>query len=76
MLSTGRIADGLCRYFDDAQQSGVPADKAVVALHISAIGRTARDPDALSHMNDVVARELSALAGKKLTEARRAARNS
>lgn len=76
MLSTGRIADGLCRYFDDAQQGGVPADKAVVALHVSAIGRTARDPDALSHMNDVVARELSALAGKKLAEARRAARNS
>src|SRR6202044_890640 len=23
MLSTGRIADGLCRYFDEAHQSGV-----------------------------------------------------
>jgi hypothetical protein len=76
MLSTGRIADGLCRYFDDARQAGVPPDGAVVALHVSAIGRSARDPDALSHMNDVVARELSALAGKKLAEARKAVRNS
>jgi hypothetical protein len=76
MLSTGRIADGLCRYFDDAAQSGVPPDAAVVALHISAIGRTARDPDALSHMNDMVAKELSALAAHKLSESRRAAKNS
>ena len=40
-------------------QAGVPPDTAVVALHVSAIGRTARDPDALSQMNDVVARELA-----------------
>jgi hypothetical protein len=70
MLSTGRIADGLCRYFDDAHQSGVPLDHAVVALHISAIGRTARDTDALSHMNDVVAKELAGLAARKLAESR------
>ena len=71
MLSTGRIADGLCRYFDEAAQSGMPPDAAVVALHISAIGRTARDPDALSHMNDMVAKELSVLATHKLSEAGR-----
>jgi hypothetical protein len=76
MLSTGRIADGLCHYFDDAAQSGVLPDTAVVALHVSAIGRTARSTDAMSHMNDVVAKELAALAGKKLAEARRTARNS
>ena len=76
MISTGRIADGLCHYFDEAHQAGVAPDAAVVALHISAIGRTARNTDALSHMNDMVAKELSALAGKKLAEARRASRNS
>jgi len=76
MLSTGRIADGLCRYFDEAAQSGVPPDAAVVALHVSAVGRTARDPDVLSHMNDVVAKELSALAAYKLSESRKAAKNS
>ena len=71
MLSTGRIANGLCRYFEDAALAGVPPDPAVVSLHVSAIGRAARDPDARSRMNDMVARELSALAGKKLAEARR-----
>jgi hypothetical protein len=70
MLSTGRIADGLCRYFDEAAQGGMPPDAAVVALHVSAIGRTARDTDARSHMNDVVARELSVLAAHKLSEGR------
>ena len=76
MMSTGRIADGLCRYFDDAHQAGVRPDAAVVALHVSAIGRTARDTDMLSHMNDVVAQELAFLAGRKLAESRRALKNS
>ncbi len=76
MLSTGRIADGLCRYFDEAEQSGVRPDAAVVALHVSAITRTARDTDALSQMNDMVARELAQLAGRKLAESRKAAKNS
>jgi hypothetical protein len=76
MLSTGRIADGLCRYFDDAEQQGLAPDKAVVALHVSAIGRSARDTDAISHMSDVVAKELAVLAGHKLAESRRLARNS
>ena len=76
MLSTGRIADGLCRYFDDAEQAGVLPDKAVVALHVSAIGRTARDTDLLSQMNDVVAQELAFLAGRKLAESRKALKNS
>ena len=71
MMATGRIADGLCRYFDDAHQAGVRPDNAVVALHVSAIGRTARDTNALSQMNDVVARELALLAGRKLAESRR-----
>jgi hypothetical protein len=71
MMSTGRIADGLCRYFDDADQAGVRPDHAVVALHVSAIGRTARDTNVLNQMNDVVARELALLAGRKLAESRR-----
>jgi hypothetical protein len=71
MMSTGRIADGLCRYFDDSEQAGVRPDTAVVALHVSAMGRTARDTNALSQMNDVVARELAMLAGRKLAESRK-----
>ena len=76
MFSTGRIADGLCRYFDDAAQAGVPPDTAVVALHVSAISRSARDPDALSQMNDMVARELAMLAGRKLAESRKELKKS
>lgn len=76
MLSTGRIADGLCRYFDDAAQAGVLPDTAVVALHVSAISRTARDTNGLSQMNDMVARELALLAGRKLAESRKALKNS
>jgi hypothetical protein len=76
MLSTGRIADGLCRYFDEAEQSGVAPDAAVVALHVRAIGRTARDPCAVSQMNDMVAKELAMLAARKLAESRKALKNS
>jgi hypothetical protein len=76
MFSTGRIADGLCRYFDDADQFGIAPDKAVVALHVSAIGRAARDPDTVTQMSDVVAKELALLAARKLDEARKALRNS
>jgi hypothetical protein len=76
MLSTGRIADGLCRYFDESAQLGIAPDAAVVTLHVSAIGRTARDPNSMTHMNDVVARELALLAGRKLAENRKALKNS
>jgi hypothetical protein len=76
MLSTGRIADGLCRYFDNAYQLGVAPDPAVVSLHISAITRAARDPSAVTQMSDVVARELAVLAGRKLAESRKALKNS
>ncbi len=76
MFSTGRIADGLCRYFDDVEQAGLMPDTAVVCLHISAIGRAARDPNAASQMSDTVARELAVLAGHKLAESRKAPKNS
>ena len=71
MLSTGRIADGLCHYFDDADKMGVKPDATVVALHVSAIGRSARDPNSMSQMNDMVAKELAHLASRKLAEARK-----
>jgi hypothetical protein len=68
MPGTGRIADGLCRYFDDSRQGGLAPDAAVVALHVSAIGRAARDPNPLSQMSDAVARELRVLAQHSLAE--------
>jgi hypothetical protein len=66
--ATGRIADGLCRYFDESEQLGIGVDVAIVALHVSAIARAARAEDEVSQMSDVVAKELSALVNHKLTE--------
>ena len=60
----------LATLWEGSSVDGVAPDAAVVALHISAIGRTARDTDALSHMNDVVAKELAGLAARKLAESR------
>jgi hypothetical protein len=71
MFSTGRIADGLCHYFDDAELFGVAPEKAVVALYVSAIGRAARDPDTVTQMSDVVSKELALLAARKLDDARK-----
>jgi len=48
----------------------------VVALHVSAICRTARDPNAMNQMNDVVAKELSKLAARKIAESRKALKDS
>ena len=61
LRATGRIADGLCRYFEEIAKLGAEPDTAVVALHISAIVRAAHAEDEASRMGDVVARELAAL---------------
>jgi hypothetical protein len=68
LAATGRIADGLCRYFDESEQLGVGPDMAIVRLHIGAIARAARAEDEVSQMSDVVAKELAALVNHKLTE--------
>ena len=70
LRATGRIADGLCRYLDESTKLGMAADAAVVALHVSAIVRAAYAKDEASRMSDVVAGELSALAARKLAEAK------
>ncbi|HEY4276423.1 MAG TPA: hypothetical protein VGM68_13115 [Rhizomicrobium sp.] len=70
LRATGRIADGLCRYLEEAAKRNLTADAAVVALHVSAIVRAAHAKDEASRMSDVVAKELSALAAHKLAEAK------
>lgn len=69
MVTTGRIADSLCRYMDEMQRVMKSADATVIALHVQAIGRAARaeqdDPD----MTDAVAAELNALVMRRLAEA-------
>ena len=70
LKATGRIADGLCRYFDEMAKFNAKPDTAVVALHISAIVRAANAEDEASRMSDVVAKELAALVNHKLSEAK------
>ena len=41
LRATGRIADGLCRYFEELEKLDAAPDGAVVTLHVSAIARAA-----------------------------------
>lgn len=69
MVTTGRIADSLCRYMDEMERVKKPVDATIIGLHVQAIGRAARadhdDPD----MTDTVAAELNALVMRRLAEA-------
>ena len=67
--ATGRIADGLCHYFEEMKKFGLAPDDHVIALHVSAIVRAAHAADETSRMSDVVARELAQLVTHKLAEA-------
>ena len=69
LVTTGRIADILCRYMDDMERIGKPLDTTLVALNVSAIGRAARAEDGDAAMGDVVATELAALVAKRLGDA-------
>lgn len=68
LAATGRIADGLCRYFDEMDKLGAEADTAVVALHVSAIARAAYAEDEAIRMGEMVAKELAVLVSRKLSE--------
>jgi len=70
LVTTGRIADILCRYMDDMYRIGKPMDTMIVKLHVSAIARAARAEDDDVKMGEVVATELAALVARRLTEAR------
>ena len=69
LITTGRIADILCRYMDDMERIKKPLDATLVALNISAIGRAARAEDGDAAMGDVVAGELAALVARRLSDA-------
>ena len=70
LKATGRIADGLCRYFEEMEKLSAAPDAAVIALHVCAIVRAAHAEDEASRMSEVVARELAALVHHKLAEIR------
>jgi hypothetical protein len=69
LVTTGRIADILCRYMDDMERIKKPLDVTLVALNVSAIGRAARTEDGNAAMGDVVAAELAALVARRLADA-------
>ena len=72
LRATGRIAGGLCRYFDQMEKLGAVPDKAVIALHVSAIARAAHAKDEAGRMSDAVVKELAALVAHKLAETKAA----
>ena len=69
LVTTGRIAEILCRYMDDMERIAKPLDITLVALNVSAIGRAARTEDGDAAMGDVVAAELAALVARRLADA-------
>ena len=69
LVTTGRIADILCRYMDDMLRLSLPLDAHLVALHVAAIARAARAEDDDVGMGEMVAAELAALVTKRLFEA-------
>jgi hypothetical protein len=69
LVTTGRIADILCRYMDDMERIKKPVDLTLVALNVSAIGRAARAEDGDVAIGDAVAAELAALVARRLTDA-------
>jgi hypothetical protein len=70
MITTGRIAEILCRYMDDMERAGRPLDNMIVTLHASAIARAARAEEDDVRMGEKVAAELAALVARRLAEAR------
>jgi hypothetical protein len=68
LITTGRIAEILCRYMDDMQRFGKPCDVTIVALHASAIARAARAEEDDVRMGEVVAAELAALVARRLSD--------
>ena len=73
--AAARIAEGLCRYLEESEIAGLAPDADVLALHVSAIGRAARDTGLNARMGEMVVSELAALAAHKLAAARNTAPN-
>jgi len=68
MITTGRIAEVLCRYMDDLMRFNKPLDATIVTLHVAAIARAARAEDDSVRTGQAVASELAALVAKRLSE--------
>lgn len=70
LITTGRIAEILCRYMDDMERADKALDTTIVTLHATAIARAARAEDDDVRTGEKVAAELAALVARRLAEAR------
>lgn len=68
LVTTGRIAEILCRYMDDMDRLNKPVDDTLVALNIAAIVRAARTEGIDASMGEAVAAELAALIARRLSD--------
>jgi len=66
--ATARIAEGLCRYLEESEVLKAAPDTTVVALYVSAVGRSTRNTGSETQASSTVANELAALAARKLSE--------
>ena len=66
LVTTGRIAEVLCRYMDDMERLVKPLDAHLVELHVSAIARAARAEEDDVRLGEMVAAELAGLVARKL----------
>jgi len=71
MVTTGRIAESLCRYMDDMERAGRPVDATILALHVAAIARAARAEEGDQEIGEMVAAELAVLVARRLSEIER-----
>lgn len=67
LVTTGRIAETLCRYMDDMTRIAKPLDPTIVVLHVAAISRAAHAERDDAAMGETVAAELAALVTRRLT---------
>jgi Hpt domain len=68
LAAAARIANELCRYLDAFSELHRNPEKHVVRLHMGAISHAARATDDATRLGDTVAKELSQLVDKKLSE--------
>ncbi|HUO88831.1 MAG TPA: Hpt domain-containing protein [Rhizomicrobium sp.] len=68
LSATGRIANGFCHYLDAVARQRIEPELDVVKLHLDAIARSARTEADTARHGDAVARELSELVARKLSE--------
>jgi chemotaxis protein histidine kinase CheA len=69
LVTTGRIAEILCRYMDDMERLQKPLDGTLVGLHVAAIARAARSEQEDAETGETVAIELAALVARRIADA-------